>query len=156
MSKQGTLTSQQVAFNVATMLMQSFPETSSLPHQMQVVLLKQCQTILIDMNVDIETADKLISPTVGLPATTNELTAYNLRRWLEKQNTPQKPREAPRLTEEDDWVPPTPEEKERSKRLVSAFKAAAIMCKPPKDIPYKPIQSHNPEALLRASDRRVK
>lgn len=105
------------------------------------------------MNVDIETANKLVSPTVGLPAVTNELTAFNMRKWLDKNIRREAAREAPALTKEDNWVPPTPEQVSRAQEAVRAFKARCVIDTQGKSNLNKAVQKHDPDALLEALKR---
>ena len=71
------------AENIATMLMQSFPATTKLPHESQTVLFRQLASIMTGKS--IEEGNEVVHPETGVPGKCRELTAFELNRWLEKR-----------------------------------------------------------------------
>ena len=120
---------------------------------MQAVLLQQLTSLLT--GIDEADAIAVVSPSTGLPGKFPRLTAYNLNKWLESRaqrpsQTAYKPRTEPK---DDNWSPPTPEDKKRVSTALASFKAGLVFDEPEKKYPPKHIGHHNPDALLKALER---
>jgi hypothetical protein len=112
------------------------------------------QLISILTGIDEETARAVISPTDGLPGKYPKLTAFNLNKWLEARARRRSPTVARTAPEEDNWSPPTEEEKRRSMDALRRFKAGLVLDEPKKHGAVKPTGHHDPEALIKALERR--
>lgn len=79
------------------------------------VLLQQVTSLLVGRPRDI--ARLIINPEIGLPGKYRDLSAYNVRQWLDKQDS----RPIPTFEPEEPVEPVTQSEKERVKELTQAL-----------------------------------
>lgn len=114
------------------------------------VLHGQLTTLLT--GISVKDAADIVHPQLGMPGRFEYPSAYNCNKWLEGRRCPPKPLALP---PQQEYLPPTPEERERVSKMVSAFKAAVALDKKwtPNLKRCGPERS-DPDKLLEALDNR--
>lgn len=108
------------AATAAHRLMGYYPWLLKQPAQIQGEIHKQICAMLLDAGKEM--TERVLT---YVPRQVQWLSAYELRKWLDKQAVMAKSKRL-HVQIEDDWKPPTPEEKERVKRKVLEFKAGLV------------------------------